>query len=462
MMQRTAAMHRLVRRHHHHHHHYHGTFRSNRIRKSIIPIRPTIDFSFSSSSSPSSSPSPSPSPNSTKSKASQNHQKQPHNSNVGGANGQHSTAASTAVSYAKRSVSQLQHEARVEQSKRDKKAARAVTLRKLAAKGIPFWFVRDDRYFRETMDALNLTAMPNNAAGVMVEYKQLYLDSIKSFVERIHEKPHLVPVLDQLVEAGFDNLQMAKNHRRRRQHEFEATQIQKQLKRKSRQLKHRRNRAANLRKGLQLMKSQLGEQQDQESQQQQPLEKAKVDTVTKRMNNDDSPVATKPQGFFANAVSILRGWMGFQDGPETTSNGGHERINGTDNTPEENPINLEDSSPSEETPLERQLRLIEAAEESVEQTLGRMDRLEKAFANLQPHLDKKQFEMADAAIYQVMTPLCKEMADHIHRRHSRMIDQFQTLNSQTDLTKPHEWYPHARLDRRKVRRMVPIGSFQPN
>ena len=134
----------------------------------------------------------------------------------------------------------------------------------------------------------------------------------------------------------------------------------------------------------------------------------------------------------------------------------------SDNTPEENPINLEDSSPSEETPLERQLRLIEAAEESVEQTLGRIDRLEKAFANLQPHLDKKQFEMADAAIYQVMTPLCKEMADHIHRRHSRMIDQFQTLNSQTDLTKPHEWYPHARLDRRKVRRMVPIGSFQPN
>jgi ATP-dependent RNA helicase SUPV3L1/SUV3 len=31
-----------------------------------------------------------------------------------------------------------------------------------------------------------------------------------------------------------------------------------------------------------------------------------------------------------------------------------------------------------------------------------------------------------------------------------MVVQYQMLDNKTDLTKPHEWYPHARLNRRKI------------
>jgi len=62
----------------------------------------------------------------------------------------------------------------------------------------------------------------------------------------------------------------------------------------------------------------------------------------------------------------------------------------------------------------------------------------------------REYEHLQNVVAKARDSICSEFARHIQGCHTKLIEQYQTLDSKTDLTKPHEWYSYARLDRRKI------------
>jgi hypothetical protein len=86
---------------------------------------------------------------------------------------------------------------------------------------------------------------------------------------------------------------------------------------------------------------------------------------------------------------------------------------------------------------------------------GKQDRKNKQSKNndevAHQQLTQTQFEETDAALQQVLQDLSVNyFAPFVAARHYDRLQQYNQVNTQTDLTRPHEWYPYARLDRRKI------------
>ena len=65
-------------------------------------------------------------------------------------------------------------------------------------------------------------------------------------------------------------------------------------------------------------------------------------------------------------------------------------------------------------------------------------------------LSQDDIAPAATALEHDRTTICQALGQHLQTRHIQMMEQFRELDEKTDLTKPHEWYPYARLDRRKI------------
>ena len=170
--------------------------------------------------------------------------------------------------------------------------------------------------------------------------------------------------------------------------------------------------------------------------------------------------------------------------------------------------------------LERRIRRKENAIHTLQQSLN--SSVEKLRQILQQQeqtqgatLPLEEYQHANQVLANVRPILAKTLANHIQQRHKELIEQYQTLDSKTgtfllgswgkkrrgllfvldglfcvsvcllcpqfmafssidifltnhgttDLTKPHEWYSYARLDRRKVRddsRVFDANMFPPS
>lgn len=78
----------------------------------------------------------------------------------------------------------------------------------------------------------------------------------------------------------------------------------------------------------------------------------------------------------------------------------------------------------------------------------------KRAKNLKQKLDvvseKKDLKRAEEVVSQIMNYLTPAFAAHFAESHERLIAQYSLISEHTDLTSPHEWFMHTRLDRRKI------------
>ena len=68
----------------------------------------------------------------------------------------------------------------------------------------------------------------------------------------------------------------------------------------------------------------------------------------------------------------------------------------------------------------------------------------------EPPMEKEEFQKITDAANRARHSITLAFANHARDLHSKMLDRYQVLDSKTDLTKPHEWYLHARLHKRKI------------
>lgn len=86
---------------------------------------------------------------------------------------------------------------------------------------------------------------------------------------------------------------------------------------------------------------------------------------------------------------------------------------------------------------------LQTTENQILQMQENVQTLEMAFS-------KDNYASTTTQIKHVLMNLCPAVAEYIRFLHKRKLDQYRTLSTLTDLTKPFEWYPRARLDKRKI------------
>jgi len=95
--------------------------------------------------------------------------------------------------------------------------------------------------------------------------------------------------------------------------------------------------------------------------------------------------------------------------------------------------------------------------EIVARTQTTIDSVHVKLAQLQDELDPSRLPLSLADYEAIRTAadaaradLCGAFAAHVRDRHSQMLEQYRALDAKTDLTRPHDWFLHARLDQRKI------------
>jgi len=76
-------------------------------------------------------------------------------------------------------------------------------------------------------------------------------------------------------------------------------------------------------------------------------------------------------------------------------------------------------------------------------------RVELEISGLEWPMPRHEFESVTTDIMHLATVITPALAKFITHRHED-FDKFRELDAHTDLTKPHEWFPRARLDKRKI------------
>ena len=278
--------------------------------------------------------------------------------------------------------------------------------RKNASRSIPYWLGNNPRCFDLTMEALNLKSVKSNKDGIAAEYKQIYLHTIPSFYQTLEEEESLKDVLDALVDAGFDDLKWAKNHRQRMQNQphldrLDALIIKTKVKCEKLEAKLKAFQAR-----LERTKQEEAAMNEEEPPVEEPLESSLI-------------------GRALNAVSSLI--LGVKE-----------------DTSQQSPV----KNKSER--VKRQESATLGVEKQLEGIQRNLKNLEEERDSYKFSITQQEYDRTNKVVDSVMGDICQAFASHIHKRHSEMIDQYRTLDSKTDLTKPHDWYMHARLDKRKV------------
>jgi ATP-dependent RNA helicase SUPV3L1/SUV3 len=101
--------------------------------------------------------------------------------------------------------------------------------------------------------------------------------------------------------------------------------------------------------------------------------------------------------------------------------------------------------------IRKQERVWKEAADQLESVSTKLTALQDELKALQqPLMPAAEYERMSATAAAVCPDICDAFAQHILERHSVMLEQFKTLDSKTDLTRPQDWFLHARLDKRKI------------
>ena len=100
--------------------------------------------------------------------------------------------------------------------------------------------------------------------------------------------------------------------------------------------------------------------------------------------------------------------------------------------------------------IENAEKLINKQQHAIDRLNSQMRFLTDKYNSLPKPLTVKQFETARSSIESVMEDVCSCLGQHLERTHKKILIQHQTLDATTDLTRPQEWFPYARMERRKI------------
>eukprot|EP00934_Nitzschia_sp_Nitz4_P003557 Nitzschia sp. Nitz4//scaffold46_size129759//62121//65060//NITZ4_003504-RA/size129759-processed-gene-0.161-mRNA-1//-1//CDS//3329552604//3547//frame0 len=316
--------------------------------------------------------------------------------------------------------------------------------RHILANNIQHWFSKDASFFTSTMQALNLNLLGSSdtSAGVshplqtvLNQYRQLYYESISDFRHYVEAEPEsLSPVLHQLSKGGFGDVHHSKRFRQLRSYQLRKDQVMVQVAKQQTELDRRTQMLLDARQELESLQVLV-----------RTLERKHAEKQTKRQKEQQAlteaaqPRSDATKEVFAKILSdVLPSHDATDNGDVTVSS------------------KEDDASASARIPksllkrIQRKQETVRDLQRNVDAVQERLTKAQSQKQGMQAPMPPQELEQATQAIQRAREVLCQELASRIQTRHAQLIEQYQTLDAKTDLTKPQEWFGYARLDRRKI------------
>lgn len=310
---------------------------------------------------------------------------------------------------------------------------RELAHRKILAEELMRIFATNDDLFHATLEELDISITGSNNVS---EYRQFYLDSLPSFGVLLYEDPEaneqsfhqlgltsgeVLNLLEQFSNGGFRDSVFSKKYRSmfaalKKIEELE-TSIQRYKEKALRQLEKVR----------------------------------REESILKRMESGASTTDLLP--------FLLESDFDKSDETseiESNNNQTASSAEGNDNIllfKLESALSQLASGKSDietaEQIILKQRNKVNNARIAAESTNNRVKRAQEILDELELPLSDDEFQSVSSLIMRVSLRLTPALAKYITNRHSDFA-KYRQLEQHTDLTRPQEWYPHARLDKRKI------------
>ena len=376
------------------------------------------------------------------------------------------------------------------------KAERTIILQ-----AVEHWLSKDPSFFVSTMEALDLNNLQkgkivnennhsvNRSHPLQVlwdQYRQVYYQSIPEFVREAGDISSRTSTddgmeLQILKQVGFGDPKWSQKYKQVRGYKMNQDQLGRYIARQTKELQKRKEVLAQTLKSQKSLEENLAikllstpqpassKDFEARTQRKHELEDGRSqeenhDTLT--TNSSDVPSTTS---FFQRAWALMSSSIFGVDSKERSKN--EETLRKHDSSLTENLH--KDTAQDDEKDIEDRVRPKRQKRDrnTAARLKKRMERKERAARHLKVEIDAlesklgkiklskatskppiplEEYERAQVVVGNARDSICKEFADYIREKHNASIQQYQTLDAKTDLTKPHEWYPYARLDRRKI------------
>jgi ATP-dependent RNA helicase SUPV3L1/SUV3 len=309
---------------------------------------------------------------------------------------------------------------------------------RIASQSVSRWLGRDPECFDWTMKSLSLQSTSNQ------EYQNLYIDSLSSFytfIQRVifsgetnkaedstdglaqQQISRIQKNLEELIALGFGDVKFSEKFHYMSKKSRPQNLLKRKIESKKLQLDALSSEMEEKRKIIAAIQEEMRSQDDEIS------------------NNSVTSVFT----------NLFRSFQ------EITFNGLHGKNDKEEKDKSEDDQDTNSTIFSAMTPrqqLERKIlkyqRQLKWAKSDYDNARQELDELNLKLSRFAHDIDPNEYNRILSIVKTIMKDMCQDLATHLLHRHKRTIEQYQILDSKTDLTKPHEWFHYARLDRRKI------------
>ncbi|KAG7342054.1 helicase domain protein [Nitzschia inconspicua] len=307
---------------------------------------------------------------------------------------------------------------------------------------------------------------------VLNQYRQLYDDSILEFEELMQQNDCAFllehNIFQQLKDAGFADPQWSRRFRQVRGYEIQQQGLMQNLTKQEVDLQRHQNALIKSRREFKELKSMerltSGTNRDNKSRarrHRKTTDEAVRRSTTKEISDTSSKIVEQteqPQSFLQKVWVSFSSLLGVSPKPLVVEKKVPDtKFQSTENVLPPKPEKQKKVPPSKPKVHTRLQKLVlrkqeglRRLEDQIEEATARLERTQRKIKELEIPLTKDEYERAQDKVSKVRDIICTEFARHMQDKHAHLIAQYETLNSKTDLTKPQEWFPYARLDRRKI------------
>ncbi|KAL7527736.1 hypothetical protein ACHAXR_007600 [Thalassiosira sp. AJA248-18] len=314
---------------------------------------------------------------------------------------------------------------RAERASRKKELSR----RRILAEELMQIFATNDECFNETLQELNVNKKWGSDSG-LTEYRQFYLDSLQSFGVLLSEgddnentlaeiglnSASAVHILEQFAMGGFSD--------------------------NARALSKKYRKMATMMKTEEELNSTLEQLRKKHEQR---LQKLKVET--ERLEIMKAEKSSERDKHIASLGQKVKGVKDVL--PLLKASGENNYTTELDKLEEELTKALSQVAElSQDKSVDNDFEFKRAKAEATNLT-NRVNALESEISRLKWPITQDEFQSITENVMRIVPQCAPSLAKFITNRHDD-FDRYRQLEMHTDLTSPHEWYPHSRLDKRKI------------
>ena len=330
----------------------------------------------------------------------------------------------------------------------------------VVVKNIHHCCATNETFFHSTVRNLNLPLLShddndNDNDKLRIElarqYRQLYHQSLPPFRTHLLSErgpPGLRSVWDDLLAVGLGDPSFSKRFRAVRSYESRKEKLERMRRQRKEDLQQ-------IQRSIQKARRELETQKEAARISAQEQRASMVHRFKPRRQQQQQPSSPPPPPAKGSTLPLLSTWsrlVSWLVGGRREESRTARSVPATVDVPESQDYYEPFSPPSNRARIRvsAKVQAVASLQQDLEVAREDLTKLDIAVLSLHFPLPIPDYQLAVQALEKHREAICHELAQLIYKREADLIEQFQLLDSKTDLTKPWDWFGSARRLRRKI------------